>query len=278
MSTQPSGEDVAAASSGLLTPFWLALGFLSVCPTPRRDHPAPRAISDSRAYYPAVGLLLGTLLLGAHWAAGLVFPVPITAALLLVTLLVVTRALHLDGFMDICDGLFGGYTPERRLEIMKDSHVGAFAVAGAVGLLLLKYGALLSLLALPGSGKGWTLLLFPALSRWSMVLLLGAFPYARSRGLGSPFHRGGHGLATATALVVVVAASLLLGGVGGLLLLAGVSALAWGMGWTISRMLGGLVGDAYGAANEVSEAAALLLAVALIPHGLVAPLFPMWTF
>ncbi|MCH7512221.1 MAG: adenosylcobinamide-GDP ribazoletransferase, partial [Chloroflexi bacterium] len=90
-----------------------------------------REISDSRAYYPAVGLLLGLLLVGVDIGARELFPVHLTAALLLAVLVVATRALHLDGFMDMCDGLFGGYTKERRLEIMKDTNVGAFAVAGA---------------------------------------------------------------------------------------------------------------------------------------------------
>ena len=66
--------------------------------------------------------------------------------------------------MDTCDGLLGGSTTERRLEIMQDSRVGSFAVAGAACVLLLKYGALVSLLSLTESGKEWVLLLFPMLS------------------------------------------------------------------------------------------------------------------
>ena len=96
---------------------------------------------------------MGLLLVGIEKGASEVFPVPLTAALLLIVLAAVTRGLHLDGFMDVCDGLFGGYTPERRLEIMRDSHVGAFAVVGAVSLLILKYGALYSLLSLSVPGK-----------------------------------------------------------------------------------------------------------------------------
>ncbi|MFQ6029952.1 MAG: adenosylcobinamide-GDP ribazoletransferase [Dehalococcoidia bacterium] len=278
MPVQSRQEEAATTGSGLLTPFWLALGFLSLIPTPRLDNPPAQAISDSRAYYPVVGLLLGALLLGVEQGASRIFPVPLTAALLLVALALVTRGLHLDGFMDICDGLFGGYTPERRLEIMKDSHVGAFAVVGAVSLLILKYAALVSLLSLPGTGKLWALLLFPVVSRWSMVLLLGVFPYVRSQGLGSPFHQGGHRVATSVAVVVAVGASALLGSIGGLAILAGVSLLAWGLGWAMSRMLGGLVGDAYGAANEVAEVFALGAAVVLVPYGLIAPPFQLVSF
>ena len=203
-----------------------------------------------------MGLLLAGLEGGASQAA----------------LAIVTRGLHLDGFMDVCDGLFGGYNPERRLEIMRDSYVGAFAVVGAVSLLLLKYGALVSLLTLDAPGKGWVLLLFPALSRWSMVIALGAFPYARRQGLGSSYHQGTARLATAGAALTVVVIAALAGGIGGGALLAGVSALAWLLGRVMSRMLGGLTGDTYGAVNEITEAVTLAAAVALLPTGLLGPM------
>ena len=200
------------------------------------------------------------------------FPVYLTAALLLVVLVVTTRGLHLDGFMDVCDGLFGGYTRERRLEIMRDSNVGAFAVAGAASLLILKYGALLSLLTIPSPGKEWSLLLFPMMSRWSMVVALEAFPYVRGDGLGSPFHEGGSRLATSIAVLIAVLASAVLGGIGGIGLLFGASVLAWFLGKVMSNMLGGLTGDSYGAINEVTEVGVLVAAVALLPHGLIEPL------
>jgi adenosylcobinamide-GDP ribazoletransferase len=219
--------------------------------------------------------LLGLLLVGVERGASQVFPVYLTAALLLVTMVAATRGLHLDGLMDVCDGLFGGYTPERRLEIMRDSHVGAFAVAGVASLLLLKYGALAALLALKVPGKEWALLMFPMFSRWSMVVLLGAFPYVRSQGLGSPFHQGGGKAATFFAALVAVAGSVLLGGPGGLGMLVGLSLLAWVLGLGMSRMLGGLTGDTYGAANEVIEVAALMASVALLGQGWLEPLIQL---
>jgi adenosylcobinamide-GDP ribazoletransferase len=204
-----------------------------------------------------------------------VFPPYLTAALLLVSLVVATRGLHLDGFMDVCDGLLGGYTPQRRLEIMRDSHVGSFAVAGVASLLLVKYGALLSLLTLTAPGGSpipWALLLFPMLSRWAMVIVVGAFPYVRGQGLGSPFHQESGRLATALAMVVAVAAAVLLGGIGGAGMLIGVCLLAWLLGWGMAALLGGLTGDTYGATNEMTEVAALVAAVGLARYGLLEPL------
>jgi len=220
-----------------------------------------------------VGLLLGLLLVGIERGAREIFPVPLTAALLLAVLAAVTRGLHLDGFMDVCDGLLGGYTAERRLEIMRDSHVGAFAVVGAVSLIILKYGALVSLLSLGVAGKEWVLLLFPTLSRWSMVVQLGLFPYVRRQGLGSPLHQGTARLATGIAAATSISASVLLGGIGGSALLAGATALAWLLGLGMSRMLGGLTGDTYGATNEIVEVVGLMAALALLPPGWIEPLW-----
>ena len=114
---------------------------------------------------------------------------------------------------------------------------------------------------------GITLLLFPVLSRWSMVVSLGAFPYARTQGLGSPFHQGGIGISTAAAALIALALAVVLGGFGGLVLFAGVTVLALAMGWAMTRSLGGLTGDCYGATNEVCEVAVLAAALALARYG-----------
>ncbi len=87
-------------------------------------------LSNSRAFYPAVGLVMGLLLVGIEAGSSEIFSEPMTAAFLVATMVIITRALHLDGLMDVCDGVFGGFTPERRLEIMRDSRVGAFGVVG----------------------------------------------------------------------------------------------------------------------------------------------------
>ena len=149
--------------------------------------------------------MIGLLLVGVEEGSSRLFSAPMTAAFLVTTVVIVTRALHLDGLMDVCDGMFGGFTPERRLEIMKDSRVGAFGVVGGIIVLLLKYAALLSLLTIAEPGKEWALLIFPAISRWTMVVLLGSFPYVRSQGLGSPFHSSGTKVSTTLAGITVVA-------------------------------------------------------------------------
>jgi len=235
----------------------------------------PRNISHSRAFYPAIGLMIGLILVGVEEGSSRVFSEPLTAAFLVAVMIVVTRGLHLDGLMDVFDGVFGGFTPERRLEIMRDSRVGAFGVIGAIAVLLLKYGALVSLLMLPQPGKEWALFLFPTLSRWTMVVLLGAFPYVRTQGLGSPFHGTGIKIATTIAGISALAASVLLGGFAGLGLFFGVTVVAWLMGWAIAKTLGGLTGDAYGATNEIIETVVLIVATALATQEWLEPLLDL---
>ena len=275
----------------LLRSFLAALTFLTLVPAGGSRMFNQREIGVSRGFYPLVGLLIGIMLVVLEQGATALFSrpltatvmltaggaftaAPLTAAVLLVSLLVITRGLHFDGFMDVCDGLFGAYTRERRLEIMRDPHVGSFAVAGGTALLILKYGALVSLMGFPGVGKLWVLLAFPMLSRWSMVILLQVFPYAREAGLGSPFHgEGGKPwIAAGFALLVTAGVSIVLGGIGGAAIMIGVSLLAALVGWTITRILGGLTGDIYGATNEIVEATVLIAAVAMLPHGLLRPL------
>ncbi len=226
-----------------------------------------------------MGLLLGALLVGLEAGLSEILPVYLTGAVLVAAPVVATRGLHLDGLMDVSDGLFGGYTRERRLEIMRDPRVGAFAVAGALCVILLKWSAILSLLTLPDSSgkmglpwKGLVLLLFPVLSRWAMVFQLSAFPYARTQGLGAAFREGGQLIPALAAAVIALAASLLLAGLGGLALFGMATALAWLMGKWMSALLGGLTGDTYGATNEVVEVAVLGMAIALMPHDLITPL------
>ena len=235
----------------------------------------PRNISHSRAFYPAIGLMIGLVLVGVEEGSSRVFSEPLTAAFLVAVMIVVTRGLHLDGLMDVFDGVFGGFTPERRLEIMRDSRVGAFGVIGAIAVLLLKYGALVSLLMLPQPGKEWALFLFPTLSRWTMVVLLGAFPYVRTQGLGSPFHGTGIKIATTIAGISALAASVLLGGFAGLGLFFGVTVVAWLMGWAIAKTLGGLTGDAYGATNEIIETIVIIGATALATQEWLEPLLDL---
>ena len=251
-----------------------ALGFLTILPVAPRDPAAGLALA--RAWFPAVGLLLGAAL--AALDAGLRalhLPPLLAGALLVVALAALTRGLHLDGFMDSCDALLGGYDRERRLEILRDPHVGAFAVAGVACLLLVKFTGLA---ALPEGSRVRVLLLFPCLSRTAILLVMEWFPYLRREGLGTPLpqHRGRFSLWCGLPLALLTA--VVLTGLPGLALAVLAGAVAWAAGAGATRLLGGVTGDIYGAVNETVEAAVLVLAVILTASGVGTPGSPLLEF
>ena len=133
----------------------LAVGFLTVFPL------APGGAAQmgpARAYFPLVGLALGGILAGLDFAARQALPTEVVGALLVAALLVLTRAIHTEGFLDACDGLFGGYSRAKRLEILRDTHVGAFAVIGGATLLLLKWTLLVGI---PDGARAGLLVVVP---------------------------------------------------------------------------------------------------------------------
>lgn len=248
----------------------LAIGFMTILPVAPRD--TPMQLASARAYFPLVGLILGLILVALDLMLRPVLPGLLLSVLLVAALIALTRALHLDGFMDSCDALLGGFTRERRLEIFKDSHVGAFAVVGLSILLLVKVTALASLV---GPTRSLILILFPCLARWAIQLSMDLFPYVRSQGLGTAFQSGRQAWQLMLGLTTAFAASVLLVGAMGIVLMALASVVAWGLGRWASGLLGGVTGDIYGAINEVAEAAVLVMAVILVtrsPLALQSPL------
>ena len=207
-------------------------------------------------YFPVVGLALGGVLYGLGSSLQLIFPTQVVTIFILAAWLLLTRALHFDGFLDTCDGLFGGFTPERRLEIMRDSRVGAFGVAGGVMLLLAKYAAIISLPHLSG------LLLAPVMGRWATSIAVFAFPYAREKGLGRDMKDNVHWSQVILATLVAILASWLFAGWTGLLAFAVSGVLLWLGAGFILRRIPGLTGDSYGALCEIVEVAVLLVFVA----------------
>lgn len=234
--------------------FLVAMQFLSIFPPVIKRSLTHAELGHSTGFYPLVGLIFGAILAGANYLLSLIFPPAITAALTLTAWVILSGALHLDGFLDTCDGLLGGRTPEKRLAIMKDERVGAFALAGGVLLLLIKFMALNNL-----SNSTCALLLAPTLSRWSMVATIFAFPYAREHGLGRDIkdHTGLRQVLLAGTIALVVAG--LAGREFGLLAALASILVAWIAGHFIIRRIPGMTGDTYGAVNEVVEVLVLLM-------------------
>jgi adenosylcobinamide-GDP ribazoletransferase len=239
--------------------FLVAWRFLTAIPVGRRDLAIERP-GRSMAWFPLVGLIIGALLVLVDSALVRLLPSLPATALLLVTWVAITGALHLDGFIDCCDGLLVPKPAEQRLEIMKDSRVGAFGVVGAICLLLMKFSGLAALA--PDERLGW-LLIVPALSRWTMVWAAWRYPSARHYGLAVWFRQGVGWSHVVIAAGTALLAALIVRGLAGLVTFAAVWLFALIFVVWVQRRIPGLTGDVYGAMNELSEVVGLLLATAL---------------
>ena len=237
--------------------FLIALTFLT-----RLPFPAPKVeissedFTRSYRYYPLVGLVIGLLLWLLANALVLYFPPLVLGALLLSAELMLTGGLHLDGFMDSMDGLLSARSPEQILEIMKDSRVGAHACMALIGLLLLKFTLLASL----NPAQFSILLVMPMLSRWVFQIGVIGFPYARSQGLGKGIHETTHWIPFLLTGSIVLGISFYLAEFAGLIAFGVCVITVTLLASRISRLLGGLTGDLYGAFIEVSEVVCLLVA------------------
>jgi len=224
----------------------------------------------SIAYFPVVGAVIGLLLVLFNWLFGLFLPGEIANGLLLVSLVAITGALHLDGFIDTCDGIAGHRTVEERWRIMHDSRAGAFGIVGVVLLLLVKYASLNSL---PDGLLLATLVLMPVISRWATAYAVFAYPSARPTGLGSLFKQGaswpGFAAATVVTLALVIGlarlANITYFYLAGPALMLAVWVITVAVAAYLKWKFSGLSGDNYGAINELSEISVLIL-VGLMAH------------
>ena len=232
-----------------------ALGLLTRIPV--RMDAARAADRGARAVwaYPLVGGLVGGLGglagLGAH-AVGM--PAAAAAGLAIAAQVLATGALHEDGLADLADGLGGGATPERRLEIMRDSRIGTFGAVALILVIGLRWSLLASLT--PGA-MALALIASGALSRTAMSLVMAALPPARRDGLAITVGRPGAVTAGLAALAGLAVAGICIGPAPSFVAAACVVPAAALVAAAARAKLGGGTGDVLGAAQQVGEVAAL---------------------
>lgn len=234
--------------------FLLAVQFLTRLPV-RSPHLATEArLAAAPRYHPLVGALIGAFSGGVFWLAHLVFPASLSAVLAVAASLAATGALHEDGFADTCDGLGGGATRERALEIMRDSRLGTY---GAAGLGLMLAAKVLALAATPAEAVPWLLIAGHAASRSSAVLALATGTYVRDTGIAQPVADAVGRVSLALALATgAAAACLVLAAAAPTAVLVGLGGLAAGhvaMRSLYERKLGGYTGDCLGGVQQTSE-------------------------
>jgi len=235
---------------------------LTILPVPGKD---AERLANALYYFPLVGALIGGLVALVVWFLGGVLAWPMGAGVAGVFVSAwVTRGLHLDGLSDTVDGFYGASTRERRLEIMKDHHVGAFGVVAIVLVLLMKTAALAQL-AICGQ---WVWIPVPfILARLIQVLLAVTLPYARNEGgKAEAFvkHAGASHFIFAS-----VGALILCGGLiqfGGLALFVVTFLIGHLLARWMKRAFGGVTGDLLGFSSELVECALLFAIAAAMPY------------
>lgn len=238
----------------MIAEFIAAIAFYTCLPIPSHWHQDYRRIA---CFAPFVGLFIGSLLsLADIGLQQLDVPILTRSTVIVLSWLGITGGLHLDGAMDMADGL-AVTDPHRRLEVMADSATGAFGAMAAIAILVLKISAITDY----ATHRWMPLLIAPVLGRWAQQVAIAQYPYLKPTGKGA-FHK-----AAVRSLWDVVPGALLLVGltivwgiaqpskrlnIVGAMILGGAIALSTGA-W-IHHKLGGQTGDTYGAIVEWTEA------------------------
>jgi len=251
---------VSARVRTVLRRLLVAVAFLTRLPVPPGREVDEVDVGRSAAFFPLVGLVLGAVLVVVAALLARHLPSSVLSVLLVALLAALTGALHLDGVADTFDAL-GSPSADRarRLEILRDSRIGAHGATALVLVVLLKLTALHAVLA---SGAVAAVLLFPALARCVATIALVRFPYARVQGLGAAFAAHGSPRDALAVSAATLVATWLLGGGPAVLAALVASGVVLLFVRRVAGRLGGVTGDVCGAAIELAEAAFLVLYLA----------------
>lgn len=241
----------------VLTDLAAAFSLLTRLPVPAiSEAPSPRAAWA----WPVAGAAIGAVAaIAASAATALSLPAGVAAAIALVAAALLTGGLHEDGLADTADGLMGGCTKERRLEIMKDSRIGSYGTLALLLVTLVRWSALATLVA---AGQHWAALIAAgAISRAPMAVLIAHLPNARGTGLA---HLTGQPPRNAVlgALVIAATFALLSTGLALVPMVLAAAATTALLRRAAQQRIGGQTGDILGASQQLAEAAALAFAAA----------------
>ncbi len=243
----------------------VAVGFLTRLPTRDVSPVDDEDLRLATAWFPLVGLLVGALAGAGRWSLDAPLG-PVAASIVAVAVgAAVTGAFHEDGWADTFDGLWGGWTAERRIEIMRDSRLGTY---GALALLLAVLLQVSLLVALDDARHAaLALMAAHTLGREAILVQITTGRPATDQGSGA---RVGRPLAPAafvavTVVALAVSAALLLpiGWSAPLAAIAAMPVAVWTLGAIARRKIGGATGDVLGATAVATILLTLASAVAV---------------
>ncbi|HEV2140688.1 MAG TPA: adenosylcobinamide-GDP ribazoletransferase [Candidatus Dormibacteraeota bacterium] len=231
-----------------------AMSFLTVLPVANADgSPGERL---GRAYFPAIGAVIGLVATLAYTLAAAATTTLLGAAAAVAVLAVLTGAIHLDGLADSADGLLGRGDATRRLEVMRDPRLGSYGVTAIAVFLLLEVAAISSMSparAFAGLVIGGTL------SRLATLAVISFVPYVRASGLGVAAWDARHRRLDLVVGSVTAAVVCLLDWRRALVAIPLVALVAVSLVALARRRIGGATGDICGATAELGQLAVLLV-------------------
>ncbi len=244
--------DIAAA---LVTDLMVACALLTRLPVPRLPAHAFARQAIACWSFPLIGAIVA-ILAGIAGLASLALGLtaPVAAGVVLTTQIMATGAMHEDGLADSADGLWGGFTRARRLEIMRDSAIGTYGVLALFLSLGLRWGLLEALLPQVGIAA---ILAAAILSRAALPTLMTTLPHARRDGLSHGVGRPASGTA-ATAAALGLGLAWLTIGAPVLLAAPAVAISSAAVARLAKARIGGQSGDILGAAQQIAEIAVLM--------------------
>ena len=267
--------------------FLLLLSFMTRIPMPKIEYDEEK-LGKSMKYFPVVGIIVGFILLffciifnfilkNISYSAVL----PLMIIVVILTDLITTGALHLDGLADTFDGIFSYRSKHKMLEIMKDSRLGSNGALALILYFLIKFVLLYSLLMEDQGETVFAVLTYPVVARLCSVISCASAPYARGSGMGKTFVDNTKAKEVVIASLITVAYSsamlfyminsslslelpldfvMMRLGIN-LLIIAILGLFAFSFSKLIERKIGGITGDTLGALLEISSLVYLFLII-----------------
>ena len=244
-----------------LNNFFISLAFFTRIPCPSWVNYATEQNNTSVVFAPLIGLIIGALTAAVLAFTVLLLPLTIAVVISMLASILLTGALHEDGFADVCDGFGGGWQRQQILTIMQDSQLGTYGVIGLLLILLLKWLLLVEIGQQAGIlALSLLLIASHSCSRWVAISFMRSYDYlrpestAKARPMSQRLDLQALAIAGLFALLGLLPWLFYHADVyfGSLFLLA--MALAWWLcKWRFIDTLGGYTGDCLGAVQQLTE-------------------------
>ena len=245
--------------------FLLLLSFMTRIPMPKTEYDEEK-LGKSMKYFPVVGIIVGFILLFFCIIFNFIFKnlnystaLPLMILVVILTDLITTGALHLDGLADTFDGLFSYAKKEKMLEIMKDSRIGTNGTVVLILYFITKITIISEIITINPK----YLIIFPIIARLSTSVNAGLSDYARKSGMSNAIISENGIFEVIFSLILTNAlVFLIIGTKGGIALFIALLFIILFM-FNVRKKIGGITGDTMGASLELTSILVLFLGIIL---------------